>query len=149
MTMLLDPRDDHAEPRLRAASGGCARWIGASGKRYSAEIYPLGFALPAGPGVFILAKQRGPLAQSWVALFVGSDANAAAAIGDARRHLHLWNFAVELGLTAIHLVTAAAGAAERHDIARDLIRSLLPSLNRETAAMQRFGGVGTNLGVTT
>jgi hypothetical protein len=52
-------------------------------------------------------------------------------------------------MTAIHLVTAEAGAAQRLDIVRDLIRSLLPSLNRETASLQRYGGVGTNLGVTT
>ena len=149
MAVLYDPRDDKTLPHRRAVTGGCARWIGASGRRYSADLYPLGLALPPVAGVFILAKQRGPLAQSWTALFVGTDADVAQAVRDVRRHSHLWDFAVELGMTAIHLVTAAAGAAERHDIARDLIRSLLPSLNRETAAMQRFGASGTNLGVTT
>ena len=149
MAVFLAPRDDTCDPRLGAVSGGCARWIGASGKRYSAGIYKLGAALPAAPGILILAKPRGASGPNWTALFVGSDAQVASAIGDIRRHSHLWNFAVELGLSAIHLVTAAAGAAERHDIARDLIRSLLPSLNRETAAMHRLGGVGTSLGVTT
>jgi len=149
MAIFLDPRHDKTEPRSRAVSGGFARWIGASGRRYSAEIYPLGLALPPTAGVFIMAKLRGPLAQSWTALFVGSDADLASAIRDVRRHSHLWNFAVELGMTAIHLVTAAAGAAERHEIARDLIRSLLPSLNRETTAMRSLGAGGTNLGVTT
>ena len=147
MAVFFDPRDDKTQPHRRAVSGGHARWIGASGNRYSAEIYPLGLALPPVPGVFIMARQRGPLAQSWTALYVGTDADTASAVREVRRHSHLWDFAVELGMTAIHLVTAAAGAAERHDIARDLIRSLLPSLNRETAAMPRAGG--TNLGVTT
>ena len=144
-----DAKQTQDEPRAAALSCGSARWTGLSGTRYTAEIFPLGLALPAQRGIFIYAKQRGPLAQSWTALFVGSDADMATAIRDVRRHSHLWNFAVELGMTAIHLVTAAAGAAERHDIARDLIRSLLPSLNRETTAMRSLGAGGTNLGVTT
>jgi len=148
MTLELDDRQALTAPRASALHGGSARWVGAGGKRYTADIYPLGLAIPARPGVFILAKPRSPLAQSWTALYVGTDADAAAGIRDAKRHSYLWNFAVELGLTAIHLVTAAASATERHDIARDLIRSLLPSLNRETAAMQR-SGLGTNLGITT
>lgn len=137
------------EPRPAALSCGSARWTGVSGTRYTAEIFPLGLAVPARTGVYILAKPRGPLAQSWTALYVGHAEDVARAVHESRRHSYLWDFAVELGMTAIHLVTAEAGAAERHDIARDLVRSLLPSLNRETAAMQRFGGVGTNLGVTT
>ncbi len=136
-------------PRAPALSGGSARWTGVSGTRYTAEIYPLGLAVPAKRGIYIFAKPRGPLAQSWLALYVGHAENVASAVHESRRHSYLWDFAVELGMTAIHLVTAEAGAAQRHDIARDLIRSLLPSLNRETAAMQRYGGVGTNLGVTT
>jgi hypothetical protein len=149
MALDLDNREaPDGVPRAAALHGGSARWIGASGRRYTAEIYPLGLTLPARPGVLILAKPRGPLAHSWTALYVGAVADARGAVRDTKRHPHLWNFAVELGLTAIHLVTAAASAAERHDIARDLIRSLLPSLNRETASMQR-SGLGTNLGVTT
>ena len=148
MTLELDDREARDTPRASALHGGSARWVGAGGKRYIADIYPLGLAIPAVAGIFILAKPRSPLAQSWTALYVGADADLRAAIRDTKRHPHLWNFAVELGLTAIHLVTAAASAAERHDIARDLIRSLLPSLNRETAAMQR-SGLGTNLGITT
>ena len=144
-----EAREAKEEPRFSTLSGGTARWIGVSGTRYAAEIYPLGLAVPAKPGIYILAKLRGPLAQSWTALYVGHAEDVARAVHESRRHSYLWDFAVELGMTAIHLVRAEAGAAERHDIARDLIRSLLPSLNRETAAMQRFGGVGTNLGVTT
>jgi hypothetical protein len=152
MPLDLDKPDDKPtqdEPRAAALSGGGARWTGASGTRYTAEIFPLGLAIPARPGVFILAKPRAALAQSWTALYVGHAEDVARAVHESRRHSYLWDFAVELGMTAIHLVTAEAGAAQRHDIARDLVRSLLPSLNRETAAMQRYGGVGTNLGVTT
>ena len=149
MPLDLETREVRAEPRFAALSGGSARWMGVGGRRYAAEIYPLGLAVPAKAGVYILAKPRSPLAQSWTALYVGHAEDVARAVHESRRHSYLWDFAVELGMTAIHLVTAAAGAAERHDIARDLVRSLLPSLNRETAAMQRFGGVGTNLGVTT
>jgi hypothetical protein len=148
MPLDLDPREAPETARPPAQPQGSARWFGASGRRYTAEIYPLGHAVPKTSGVFIFAKPRGPQAQCWTALYVGADADVRAALRDAKRHPHLWNFAVELGMTAIHLVTAAASAAERHDIARDLLRSLLPSLNRETAAIQR-GGVGTNLGVTT
>lgn len=148
--MPLDVKTETtAEPRASALSGGSARWTGVSGVRYVAEIYPLGLAVPAKRGVYIFAKPRGPLAQSWTALFVGHAEDVAGAVHESRRHSYLWDFAVEHGMTAIHLVTAEAGAAQRLDIARDLIRSLLPSLNRETAAMQRYGGVGTNLGVTT
>ncbi len=138
------------QPRAAPAlSGGSARWTGAGGTRYVAEIFPLGVAVPPRRGVYILAKPRGSLAQNWTALYVGHAEDASRAVHESRRHSYLWDFAVELGMTAIHLVTTEAGAAQRHDIARDLIRSLLPSLNRETAAMQRYGGVGTNLGVTT
>ena len=139
--------DDTA--RIAAPSGGHARWTGVSGTRYVAEIFPLGIAVPARRGVYIYAKPRGALAQSWLALHVGHAEDVASAVHESRRHSYLWDFAVEHGMTAIHLVTAEAGAAQRHDIVRDLIRSLLPSLNRETAAVQRYGGVGTNLGVTT
>jgi hypothetical protein len=148
MTFDLADRENPEAPRPAGLHGGSARWIGAEGRRHVAEIYPLGLALPARPGVFILAKPRAPLAQSWTALFVGADADVAAALREARKHTYLWHFAVELGMTAIHLVAAGTGAAERHAIVRDLVRSLLPSLNRESAAMQRFG-LGTNLGVTT
>jgi hypothetical protein len=136
-------------PRIAAFSGGRARWTGLSGTRYTAEIFPLGLAVPARRGIYIYAKPRGALAQSWLALYVGHAEDVASAVHESRRHSYLWDFAVEHGMTAIHLVTAEAGAAQRHDIVRDLIRSLLPSLNRETATMQRYGGVGTNLGVTT
>jgi hypothetical protein len=144
-----DAKQTQDEPRAAALSCGSARWTGLSGTRYTAEIFPLGLALPARPAVYIFAKHRGPLAQSWAALYVGHAEDVARAVHESRRHSYLWDFAVELGMTAIHLVTAEAGAAGRHGIARDLVRSLLPSLNRETASMQRFGGVGTNLGVTT
>jgi hypothetical protein len=147
--MPLDVKKDAKEFRPAGLSGGSARWTGASGARYTAEIYPLGLALPPKRGIYLYAKPRGPLAQSWTALFVGHAENVAAAVHESRRHSYLWDFAVEHGMTAIHFVTAEAGAAQRHDIARDLIRSLLPSLNRETASMQRSGGVGTNLGLTT
>lgn len=136
-------------PRVAPLSGGQARWTGVSGARYTAEIFPLGLALPAQRGIFIYAKPRGPLAQSWTALYVGHAEDVARAVHESRRHSYLWDFAVEHGMTAIHFVTAEAGAARRLDIARDLVRSLLPSLNRETAAMQRYGGVGTSLGVAT
>ncbi len=136
-------------PRVAALSGGSARWSGVSGTRYTAEIYPLGLPVPAVRGIYIFAKPRGALAQSWTALYVGHAEDVARAVHESRRHSYLWDFAVEHGMTAIHLVMSEAGAAHRHDIARDLIRCLLPSLNRETAAMQRYGGVGTNLGVTT
>lgn len=147
--MPLDVKTDANETRHVVRSGGTARWTGAGGTRYLAEIFPLGIAVPPKRGIYIYAKPRGPLAQSWTALFVGHAENVAAAVHESRRHSYLWDFAVEHGMTAIHFVTAEAGAAQRHDIARDLIRSLLPSLNRETAAMQRSGGVGTNLGLTT
>jgi len=136
-------------PRPAALSGGIARWTGVSGTRYMAEIFPLGIAVPARRGIYIYAKPRGALAQSWLALYVGHAEDVASAVHESRRHSYLWDFAVEHGMTAIHLVTAEAGAAQRLDIVRDLVRSLLPSLNRETASMQRYGGVGTNLGVTT
>jgi hypothetical protein len=148
--MPLDAKTDTSEPpRPAALSGGTARWTGVSGTRYAAEIFPLGLAVPAKRGIYIFAKPRGPLAQSWCALYVGHAEDVARAVHESRRHSYLWDFAVELGMTAIHLVTAEAGAAQRHDIVRDLVRSLLPSLNRETATMQRYGGVGTNLGLTT
>jgi hypothetical protein len=149
--MPLDVKTSAAknEPRPQPLAGGQARWLAASGARYVADIFPLGLALPARPAVYILAKPRGPLAQSWTALYVGHAEDVARAVHESRRHSYLWDFAVELGMTAIHLVTAEAGAAGRHAIVRDLVRSLLPSLNRETAAMQRYGGVGTSLGVTT
>jgi hypothetical protein len=148
--MPLDVKTESNDtPRIAAHSGGCARWIGASGMRYTAGIFPLGVSVPARRGIFIFAKPRGAFAQSWMALYVGHAEDVASAVHESRRHSYLWDFAVEHGMTAIHLVTAEAGAAQRHDIVRDLIRSLLPSLNRETATMQRFGGVGTNLGVTT
>ena len=150
MPMPLDAKTTATvPPRAAALSGGNARWAGASGARYLAEIYPLGLPVPAARGIYIFAKPRGALAQSWTALYVGHAEDVARAVHESRRHSFLWDFAVEHGMTAIHLVTAEAGAAQRHDIARDLIRSLLPSLNRETAAMQRYGGVGTNLGITT
>ena len=148
--MPLDVKSEaKSEPRHAALSGGGARWTGVSGARYLAEIYPLGLAVPPKRGVYIFAKPRGPIAQSWTALYVGHAENVAIAVHESRRHSYLWDFAVEHGMTAIHLVTAEASAALRHDIIRDLIRSLLPSLNRETAAMTRPGGVGTNLGLTT
>ena len=148
MPMPLDVRPTDV-PRVSALSGGSARWAGASGIRYAAEIYPLGLPVPAAPGVYLFAKPRGALAQSWIALFVGHADDVARAVHENRRHSFLWDFAVAHGMTAIHLVMSEEGAAQRHDIARDLVRSLLPSLNRETAAMQRLGGIGTNLGVTT
>ena len=148
--MPLDVKTESNDaPRIAAPSGGHARWTGVSGTRYTAEIFPLGVSVPARRGIFIFAKPRGALAQSWLALYVGHAEDVASAVHESRRHSYLWDFAVEHGMTAIHLVTAEAGAAQRHDIVRDLIRSLLPSLNRETATMQRHGGVGTNLGVTT
>ena len=148
MPMPLDMKTRDL-PRAVALSGGNARWTGVSGTRYTAEIYPLGLPRPAARGIYMFAKPRGALAQNWIALFVGHADDAARAVRESRRHSFLWDFAVAQGMTAIHLVMSEAGAAQRHDIARDLIRSLLPSLNRETAAMQRYGGVGTNLGVTT
>jgi hypothetical protein len=147
--MPLDVKTDAKDARHTALNGGSARWTGVSGQRYLAEIFPLGLAVPPRRGIYIFAKPRGPLAQSWTALYVGHAENVASAVHESRRHSYLWDFAVEHGMTAIHLVTAEAGAAQRHDIVRDLIRSLLPSLNRETAAMTRSGGVGTNLGLTT
>jgi hypothetical protein len=147
--MPLDVKTDAKDARHAALTGGIARWTGVSGARYLAEIYPLGLAVPQKRGVYIFAKPRGPLAQSWTALYVGHAENVASAVHESRRHSYLWDFAVEHGMTAIHLVTAEASAALRHDIVRDLIRSLLPSLNRETAAVTRPGGVGTNLGLTT
>jgi hypothetical protein len=149
MPMPLDVKTDAKDMRHDALAGGTARWTGVSGARYLAEIFPLGLAVPARRGIYIFAKPRGPLAQSWTALYVGHAENVASAVHESRRHSYLWDFAVEHGMTAIHLVTAETGAAQRHDIVRDLIRSLLPSLNRETAAMTRSGGVGTNLGLTT
>ncbi|MCW5773630.1 MAG: hypothetical protein KIT16_18455 [Rhodospirillaceae bacterium] len=141
------------EPRAAALSGGSARWIGAAGIAYHAEIFPLGLAVPARPGVFILAKPRTPLAQSWTALYVGADADVAAALDRARHQSPLWNFAVERGMTAIHLVTAGAGAyaldvSARDAAVRDLVVSLLPSLNHESVSMQR-PGASAGLGVTT
>lgn len=153
MSADLDARRALEEPRAAALSGGSARWIGGEGRVYLADIYPLGLAVPARPGVFVFAKPRTPLAQSWTALFVGGDADAAAALRTAQQHTELWHFAVELGMTAIHLVTAVAGATEfdataRGAVVRDLVGSLLPSLNRETASMQR-PGASAGLGVTT
>lgn len=148
MPMPLDVKTPHS-PLAAVRSCGHARWTGASGTRYMAEIYPLGLPVPAQRGIYIFAKPRGALAQSWTALYVGHAEDVARAVQESRRHSYLWDFAVEHGMTAIHLVMSEAGAAQRHDIARDLVRSLLPSLNRETAAMQRYGGVGTNLGITT
>lgn len=148
MPMPLDVKTPDP-PRAAALSGGNARWTGVSGTRYTAEIFPLGLPVPPARGIYIFAKPRGALAQSWNALYIGHAEDVARAVHESRRHSYLWDFAVEHGMTAIHLVMSEAGAALRHDIARDLIRSLLPSLNRETAAMQRNGGIGTNLGITT
>jgi len=148
--MPLDVKTElNDAPHAAAPPCAFARWTGVSGTRYAAEIFPLGLALPTRRGIYIYAKPRGHAALSWSALYVGHAEDVSGAVHESRRHSYLWDFAVELGMTAIHLVTAEAGATIRLDVARDLIRSLLPSLNRETALMQRYGGVGTSLGVTT
>jgi hypothetical protein len=137
-------------PRLALLPEHCAvaRWRGASGEDYAAAIYPLGVALPSVPAVFLFARPRCFKAQSWVALYVGQTADVAAAMRAAAGHGRFWGYAVEQGMTAVHIVRVEGGAVPRSRVERDLVRSLLPSLNREIATSARFAGPSANLGVT-
>ncbi len=125
---------------------GTARWRGASGTEYDAEIYPLGLPLPPAAGVVLLARPRCWRAQSWIAIHVGQSANVAAFVRDEMRRGRNWGYAVEQGMTAVHIVRVEGGAALRFDIERDLVGSLLPVLNGDAAP--RRAGAGANLGVT-
>jgi hypothetical protein len=137
-------------PRLALLPEHCsrARWPGADGDVYDAEIYPLGITLPAVPAVFLLARPRCFKAHSWVALYVGQAPDIAAALRAALGHGRVWGYAVEQGMTAVHIVRVEGGAVPRCRVERDLVRSLLPSLNREIAASDGFAGPSVNLGVT-
>ncbi len=126
---------------------GVARWRGASGIDYDAEILPLGLALPPAAAVFLFARPRCWRAQSWIALYVGQSANVAALVRDEVRHGRNWGYAVEEGMTAVHIVRVGGGAALRFDIERDLLGSLYPVLNG-VPGPDRAGACGANLGVT-
>jgi hypothetical protein len=151
MLIHLDEyRRDLVRRRTAMASG--ARWTGESGAVHHASVHPLGVPLPDIAGAFILARPDRREPQNWVALYVATAASVGKKIRtrldtDTLWYHAVWNSAVALGLTAVHIV-ASADAAERQDIADDLVRSLFPSLNREIAALRRRGVAGGRHGVT-
>ncbi len=139
-----------AQQRAHAAAN--AVWRGAGGQDYRASVHGLGLVLPDTAGAFILARQEKREPHKWAALYIAT----AAAVGpkirnrldtDTLWYHAVWKSAVALGLTAVHIV-ASADAAERQDIADDLVRSLLPSLNREISALRGQGRFGGGFGVT-
>src|SRR5687768_6042680 len=111
-------------PRLALLPEHCgsARWRGASGEEYDAAIYPLGLALPKAAAVFLFARPRCFKAQSWVALYVGQTADLAAAVRAGVGHGRIWGYAVEQGMTAVHIVRVEGGAVPRCRVERDLVR---------------------------
>ena len=108
---------------------------GASGRRYVFNVVVANSALPAGPGLYVICSPNG---HQWRAYYVGEAESLDARAGTGLRSHEQWERAQTLGATHIGYFSFDGTAFQRRAVEDDLVRGVVPDLNREYLGQARY-----------
>jgi hypothetical protein len=104
-------------------------WIGASGTRYSAELYPIGTTFHRIPGIYIFCQIAS--LTTWRAVYVGQTDDLDRRLREELAHHHRWQSIRAAGATHVGVIRVSGSLDDRLRIETDLRRGLNPPCNRQ------------------
>ena len=105
-------------------------WPGASGKKYSTEVYKLGTRFKPNPGIYIFCREGSP-AGKWAQIYVGECESFKSRLYDDLEQHHRWDCIKRNGGTHVCVMRVDGGKTARLRVETDLREELDPSCNRQ------------------